>query len=148
MLSIGLYKIIADSTLLRGFFTGSIGGVILAVMGLIIALYPDVLNIVPILLGIWMIASSIASLRFSVALRGASFVLSRLVSIATIVVGVILIANPMSSIALTAFIGLMLMIYSTASLIEIIIFSVHLKEIATYFKKNVKSISVKAKVKK
>ena len=148
LVAIGAYMIGVDLAR-RSMFTmlsGSIGGVFLLVVGLVIAFYPNVLNIIPVILGIWLIVSAAFSARFSAALRSASsasFWASLLTALVSITCGILLIVNPTgSTVVLTQFIGVVLMVYAVSSLVELIIFRRNLSNLAKYFKAQFKPTKV------
>lgn len=120
-------------------FTGPIAGVLALVIGMLIAIRPEVLNIVPIILGVYIIITSAFSLRLTVSLHSSTtpgFVISTLTSIISIICGIVLVSNPNESfIALGAFTGIILMLHAVSSFVDLVIFRTNLKSIAKYLKK-------------
>lgn len=140
LIALGVYAIARDvtSNSVLTMFTGSIGGVLMLVLGIIIAMHPGVLNVIPIILGVVIIVSSTFSLRLSTSLRSASaagFYISMLTSVVAIVCGILLILNPLgSAIALTTFVGIMITIYAVASIIDLFVLRSHMQELAKQLK--------------
>lgn len=150
LIIIGIWMIITDITRrsVLSMFSGAIGGVLALVMGFVIILYPRILDIIPILLGVWMIVSSTFSLRLTSSLRGSSsssYFASLLTNTITILCGIILILNPTdSSVALIALLGVIALVYAASMLVDLIIFRRHLSHVAQ-FVKSTGAIEVKAK---
>ena len=142
---LGAWKISSDFTKATTMSTNTFGGILLIIMGIIIGAHPNVLNIIPIILGIWMAISGFYSLRLAMGLKStasASFFISLITSLISIAAGVLLIVNPYSSVALTAFIGIMVIIFGVSSLVDLLVFRTHLKSIAKHLKSH-KIIDVK-----
>ena len=150
LIILGIWMIITDITRrsILSMFSGSIGGVLSLVMGIVIILYPRILDIIPIILGVWMIVSSTFSLRLTSSLRAVSnngYLASVITTVISIVCGIILILNPTdSTVALIALIGVMVIVYAAATLIDLFILRKHLQHIAKFVKNN-GAIEVKAK---
>lgn len=149
LIFIGIWMILTDITRrsVLSMFSGSIGGVLALVMGVVIILYPRILDIIPIILGVWMIVSSTFSLRLTSSLRGtsSSYFASLLTNVITILCGIILIFNPTdSSVALIALLGVIALVYAASMLVDLIIFRRHLSHVAQ-FVKNSGAIEIKAK---
>lgn len=140
LISLGVYAIVSDlmQNSVLTMFTGSIGGVLMLVLGVIIAMHPGVLSVIPVILGVFIIVSATFSLRLSTSLRAASatgFFISMLTSVVAIICGIILILNPLGgALALTTFVGIMLTIYAVVSLVDIIVFRAHMQELADNLK--------------
>ena len=158
LILIGIWMIITDITRrsVLSMFSGSIGGVLSLVMGVVIILYPRILDIIPIILGVWMIVSSSLSLRLTTSLRSStssSYFVSLVSNIVAILCGIVLILNPTdSSVALIALIGVMVIIYAASTLIDLFIFHRHLEHLASFIKSShtieVKAKEIKSKAKK
>lgn len=144
LMLIGVFMVARELTRRTIFpmFTGSTTGVLLFVLGIILLIYPNILNIIPIVLGVWIIVSSTFSLRLSASVRQKSlgaFIFSVLTSIISIVCGAILIINPTdSTVALTALVGIMVIIHAISSLLELIIFRSNLQAVSKYLKNSTK----------
>lgn len=128
-------------------FSGSLLGVFLLVMGIIIVIHPDVLAIVPIILGAWMIVSSFFTLRLTSTIKNTGdggFWISFITSMISIICGFILIFHPMSgAVALTSVLGAVIIVYAIAGLIDLIVFRRNLDEVARGLKNTLKVVEDK-----
>lgn len=111
-------------------------------LGICVFLNPSIFeSILPIALGIFFIISGAFSSRLSFVIKNidSGFILSLISSILMIICGVILIINPAGTIILiTAFIGIILIVYSISNIIDMSIFKSKVKEIDKYFDKLLK----------
>lgn len=119
-------------------FDGFVVGVLSLVLGIVIIIYPTILNLIPIILGIWFILSSAFSLRLAAGLRdtigGGSWVFALILAVLSIITGLILIINPAgSSEGIVAFIGIMMIIYSIINITDMTVFRIYLNKISHYF---------------
>lgn len=108
-------------------------------------IYPNTLSIIiPIVLGTWVIITSILKLRLAISLRNfknTPWILILIISILSIICGFILILNPtITSITLTLFIGIMIIVYAISDIIDMIVLKKQVKNLAKYFKENIKII--------
>lgn len=128
-------------------FSGSILGVGLLIMGVVVIAYPVILDIIPIILGAYMIISSVMTLRLTSSLKTvstSSFYIALITSIVSIICGIVLIANPLGgSIVITSLIGAVAIIYGVSGLIDLIVFRHNIDEIAKYIKSQKKVIEGK-----
>lgn len=142
LVAAGAYLIASDLSRSRRltFISGSIVGAFMLVMGLVIAFHPAILDIVPILVGIWMIVSSVSSLRLASIFKDvsvSSFIATLMLSTLSIVAGIFLIVHPgIGNLALTTVIGIAIMVYSISGLIDVAIFRSHLDAITDYLHEN------------
>jgi uncharacterized membrane protein HdeD (DUF308 family) len=117
------------------FLTGFLStGILAIILGIIIFIYPNSLAIIiPIVVGIWMITSSVVNMQMALSLRKAGYsnwLLAVILAIITIACGILIIINPNSgATALTEFFGIMLIIYSISDIIDIIIFKNNVNDI-------------------
>lgn len=125
------------------FFGTTALGAIMIVIGLVFATQPGATGIFAIVLGAWFVISSITTLRLSASLNGASAFASTVLSIVSFICGLLLILNPWGgSISMMAFIGIMLIIYAVAFLVDLLVLKSNLKEISKKFKKLVKEAEI------
>lgn len=116
-------------------------GVILTVIGLVFAINPGASSIFAVILGAWFIVSSIAELRFSVALSGNVAFFSTLMAILAFICGLLLIMNPWSGVVDIAIImGIIMIIYAVSNLIDTLVLKQNLKDLSKAFKKYAKAI--------
>ncbi len=141
---VGIYLIVLDIRTMNNLFYIESGllGVLLLILGFIIIAHPSTLAVLlPVVLGIWFIVSSIIKFKFSAGLRGDNiglWVLSLLVTILSVLCGVIFIVNPIeSSEVITSSFGLIMIIYAVADSIEMIIFKRNINKIAKYVKEKI-----------
>ena len=109
-------------------------GIVTILTGTLMYLYrTDLINIFPVILGIWIIASNLIKMQLSINLsvfRGSNWFLLLIMQVLMVILGIILITNPFSSIvALTTLAGSFLMISETDSLIEIIYVLIKIKNL-------------------
>lgn len=128
-------------------FSGSLLGIFLLILGVIVVVHPDVLSIIPIVLGAYMVISSFMALRLASSLKeisSTSFFLSVFTSIITIICGIVLITNPFGgAIVITSLIGAVAIIYGISGLVDLLIFRHNIKEVANYIKSRTKFIDGK-----
>ena len=114
-------------------------------LGIMMLIYPNILSIIiPLMLGTWFIMTSIFKIRLTLYLskiQNNPCLLLMLISILSIVCGFILILNPIdSSVAITLFIGIVIIVYAISDIINMIVLKRNIKNIAKYFKENIKII--------
>lgn len=126
----GIIRIISymmEEPEVRAFSGELMMGILLAILGLII-LFNKVLfiSIIPIMTGIWIIIRSIMKFQFAINLKSASAEKWKLMLVSSIimcVLGVLVIINPFEAIvALTRFIGIIILISEVVDIFESIYF--------------------------
>lgn len=120
-------------------------GIISVILGTIILIYPNIFQtIIPIMLGIYFILDSIFKLKVATFLRridNTSWILTLLLTILSIICGIVLIANPLdSSIAIALFAGIILIVYSITGMIDMLLFKKNIHDLVKEWKKNIKII--------
>lgn len=120
-------------------------GIISVILGTIILIYPNIFQtIIPIMLGTYFILDSIFKLKVATFLRridNTSWVLTLLLTILSIICGIVLIANPLdSSIAIALFAGIILIVYSITGMIDMLLFKKNIHDLVKEWKKNIKII--------
>ena len=118
----------------RLFSLDLVTGIVTTLTGSLIYLYRmDLINVFPVILGIWIIVSNLIKMQLSInlsAIAGSNWFLLLITQILMIILGVVLITNPFSSlIALTTLAGSFLIIAEVASLIESIYILVKLRNL-------------------
>ena len=133
----GAYMLAANAGSKHPMFAATIFGVILLVIGLIFAANDGVMNIFPIILGIWFIISSMSTIRYATALQSSNAkTWSMMASGLSIFCGVLLIINPWGGqIAMMTFAGIMMVIYAISSLIDLMTLKKNLKDLNKKFDK-------------
>ncbi len=141
----GIYLIAADFSKKRmnPFFSTITIGAVLVIIALVFAVYPNVMNIFPIVIGAWFIVSGLSSLRFATTLKGTNAgVLSSIVTILSLICGVLLIFNPWGGqISIMIFAGIMMIIYGLSNIIQMATIKSNLKDVASAFNEMAKSIN-------
>lgn len=141
LVSAGLSMITADLTGKKrgGIISGTVLGSFNLLLGLIILINPGILSIIPIAIGFYIVISSLTKLRMTLALKeisNSAFTASILMNIISVVSGIIIIFQPITSTAIAVMLlGTMLIIYGVSDLINIIILKAHVQE----FSKKMKS---------
>ncbi len=107
-------------------------GLITIISGVMVLVYRmDLINIFPIILGIWIIVSNLFKLQLSINLGtiiGSECIWFIILSILLLVLGILLIVNPFESvITITTMAGLLLLISEAFNLIESIFILTKLK---------------------
>ena len=118
----------------RLFSLDLVTGIVTTLTGSLIYLYRmDLINVFPVILGIWIIVSNLIKMQLSInlsAIAGSNWFLLLITQILMIILGVVLITNPFSSlIALTTLAGSFLIIAEVASLIESIYILIKLRNL-------------------
>lgn len=114
-------------------------GILSIIMGIILLLYPDILVIlIPIFTGVYIIVNSIVDIQLSLALKKCGYsmwLLSIILSILTILCGIIIILNPQSSaFALTTLFGILMMVYSFVGMVNLFIFKSNVNDLVKQLK--------------
>lgn len=135
----GIYLVVMDfkhkSLFMNNFLYGSLS----IIIGIVLLLYPETLKtLIPIVVGVWFMITSLLNLRFSRYLKTESTLYTALTVILDVVAlgcGVILICKPVETSAiLMTTLGLTIMVYSIINIIDMLIIKKYIKEIS----KNIK----------
>jgi len=118
----------------RLFNLGLLYGLLTILAGVLLFIYRiDVINVLPIILGIWIILSNLFKMQISInlsALDYTGWIWLLLVSILMMVVGVLLIVNPFTTtLAITTIAGIMLLISEIVNLVESIYVLIKIKKL-------------------
>lgn len=119
------------------FFDNVLTGTLSLILGILLLINPKTLSyLIPIVFGIWLVLTSVSKLRFSTFLEGTTKLISIIISIITIICGMILILRPTFG-ALTVILvtGIVLVVYSVIDIIDMVIFKKHIDDIEKRFKK-------------
>ena len=146
LIAFGIYLVLLD---FRGGFLLVIdllpGGLIATIMGVLILIHPGILKeIIPIVIGIWVIVSSSLNIKLSLYMKeveGKSWLTTLIIALVSVFVGALLIAKPKElTEVLTTFVGILIMIYAISNLIDMILFKKYIKRIAGYMRKHMKRV--------
>ena len=120
-LIIGTILIAADLGGRRNFpfFSTTIAGIVLLIIGLVFIRHPRVMDIFPIILGAIFIINAFTSGRLTAALRGTNAgKYATITTILAIICGILLIANPWEgNISMMIFAGIMMIVYSLSTFV-------------------------------
>lgn len=125
-------------------FSTSLMGVFLVLMGIIVAIYPETLNIITIAFGVYMILSSFMQISLASRIRGTgnAYNVAIITNLIGLICGVIMIVRPGdSNEAIVTIAGILLIIYGISGLIDTFI----LKSKIDQVKKTVKEVKKDAK---
>lgn len=121
-----------------GLISGTVFGSFIILLGLIILTNPEVLSIIPIAIGFYVVISSLTKLRMTLALKeisNSAFTASILMNIISVISGLIIIFQPITSTTVAVMIlGIMLIIYGVSDLINIVILKNHVQEFSKKMK--------------
>ena len=146
----GIYLIMIDNkskgfSLLVDF---SLFGITLLLLGIVLLIYPSTLAVlIPIFLGMWFITNGIIKLKFTSLLADVSdysWILSLIMSILSIVCGILFIVNPLDGAeVIVSFVGILLFVYSLSDIVDMCIFKKNINVIKKNIKDGLKIIDVK-----
>ena len=125
-------------------FSTSLMGVFLVLMGIIVAIYPETLNIITIAFGVYMILNSFMQISLASRIRGAgnAYNVALVTNLIGLICGVIMIVRPGdSNEAIVTIAGILLIVYGISGLIDTFI----LKSKIDNVKKTVKETKKTAK---
>lgn len=136
----GIVLFVIDHRSYSLFVDNFLYGIVSFIVGLLLLVYPGaLLIIVPITVGMWFIVNGLFKVRASIYLKDESipsFIASILLAIISIVCGAILIVRPIESAgAITVALGITLLVYSVADIIDMLLFKRYLSKIV----KNIKN---------
>ena len=138
----GIYLIAADFSKkkISPFFSTMTLGAVLVIIALVFAVYPNVMNIFPVVIGAWFIISALSSLRFAATLKGTGAgALSIISSILAFICGALLIFNPWGGqISIMLFAGIMMIIYGISDIIQMVALKKNIKDVSDAFKQMIK----------
>ena len=125
-------------------FSTSLMGVFLVLMGIIVAIYPETLNIITIAFGVYMILNSFMQISLASRIRGAgnAYNVALVTNLIGLICGVIMIVRPGdSNEAIVTIAGILLIVYGISGLVDTFI----LKSKIDNVKKTVKETKKTAK---
>ena len=129
----GIVLIFLDIKASRFFipFDGFLPGILSVILGIFLIGKPDILStIFTIIIGLWIIVSSINSIKISLAIKGENtpWLLLLLLGIIDIIAGMVVIFNPFeASISITIFAGIMVMVHSIITIIDMLVVKKNIK---------------------
>ena len=124
-------------------FDGILSGILSVVLGIVLLGNPNILStIFTIAIGIWIALSSVNSIKMAMALRkeDSPWVLLLLLGIVDLIVGIIVVFNPFSaSLSITVFAGIMIVIHSIISIVDMIVIKKDAKKISKAIENRLKA---------
>lgn len=115
---------------------GLFAGLISIILGIIIFLKPTSLTtLLTIILGIYIISSSINYIRLSINLKDEDipWILMLIIGTIDLMVGILIVVNPFqSSVSITIFIGVILIIHAICNIIDTITFRININKIKKF----------------
>lgn len=123
-------------------FDGMISGVLSIVLGFVLIFMPNVLTtIFTIALGVWIVVSSINLIKMSMMVKGIDeqWFLLLILGILDVIAGIIVIFNPFAaSLSLTVFAGMMIIVHSVITFVDMIILKKDAKEFSKVVEAKIK----------
>lgn len=122
-------------------------GILMIILGIIIMIYPKSFSLlIPIVLGIWIIADSLFKIRLSISLKDyddTPWVLLLILSIVSLICGIIFIIHPLaSSSIITMLFGSLIIVYAISDIVDMVMFKKYVDKIVKTFKKKLDKIEV------
>lgn len=118
-----------------GVFSGDlVYGVMSTIVGLILILNPTAIaKIIPFILGIWIIISSVTKIQYSLQLKAynnKAWVTTMIIAGITFIWGLLLLFDPFEgAMVITQIIGLFILVYAILDLVEVSIIKKNLKDL-------------------
>lgn len=110
-------------------------------------IYPKSFSLlIPIVLGIWIIADSLFKIRLSISLKDyddTPWILLLILSIVSLICGIIFIIHPLaSSSIITILFGSLIIVYAISDIVDMVMFKKYVDKIVKTFKKKLDKIEV------
>ncbi len=125
-------------------FYGIMTGLLSIIAGIVLIAMPNILSTVfAIALGIWIILSSVNIISISITVRGKvdNWYLWLLLGIVDLICGIIILFNPFgASISLVALGGIIIMIHSVITIVDMIMIKNDAKELSKAIEETVKEV--------
>ncbi len=126
-------------------FDGLVTGIISVLLGIFLLCRPSLLSIAfTIVIGIWMIISSINYIKIAMKLSKTRlpWISILVLGILDLIAGFIVLVNPFAAtISITLFIGIMLMIHSIITIVDIILIKKDIRNINKVLGEEIKALS-------
>ena len=128
-------------------FEGLLIGIVSVLLGIFLICKPNILPLVfTIVIGIWMILSSINYIKIAIKISGTSlpWIWILLLGILDLIAGIVVIFNPFeASISITLFAGIMLIVHSIINIVDMLVIKKDVKDISKEIEKSLKAASGK-----
>ncbi len=114
-------------------------GVLLSLGGIFLIFNPHALaSLFPIILGLWIIVNSVTKFQYALVLKrvkNEDWVYTCLISVLTLIWGIVLLYNPFeSALLITQIIGIFIIVYAVLDIVDNFIIRKNLKDILDVFK--------------
>lgn len=123
-------------------FEGILSGIACIILGIILCVRPGIVaTLITIALGLWVILSSVNVIKMAIAVRkeASNWVLLLILGIVDLIAGVIVLLNPFeATISLTLFIGIMIVVHSIISIVDMIVVKKEAKDFEKALNEQVK----------
>lgn len=143
---LGIYLLVINNKFILLMDT-IMSGILMILLGVILMMYPKSLSLlIPVILGVWIIISSVVKIRISISLKeykDTPWVLCLVLSIISLICGIIFIINPMvSSSIVTTLVGFLIVIYAIANIVDMMMLKTQIKKIIKAIEKHFKVIEM------
>ena len=123
-------------------FEGILLGIACIALGIILCIRPGITAaVLTIALGLWVILSSVNVIKLAISFKGtdSNWILLLILGILDLIAGCIVIFNPFeASISLTLFVGIMIVVHSVITIVDMIIAKRDVKHFENAIKEKVK----------
>ncbi len=127
-------------------FDGMLPGILSIIIGIILIFKPKIIStLFAIIIGVWIIVSSINSIKLALNLRDENipWILLLILGIVDLILGVIVIFNPFEALqSLTIFVGVMIMVHAIIDIIDMLILKHDVKKISKVIENKIKDIRI------
>ena len=125
-------------------FFGIVSGILSIIIGIMLIAMPDILpTIFGIALGIWVILSSVNIISMAITIKNgvSNWVWLLLLGIVDLICGIIILFNPFaSSLSIVVLSGIVIMIHSAVTIVDMIMIKNDAKDIAKAIEANLKEL--------
>ncbi len=122
-------------------YDGMLRGILCVLLGILIVAFPETLAInIGVLVGMWIIISAIDGIRLASVLRGtdAPWVLMIIIDIIDVILGVLMLFSPViTALSTTVGLGIVLIVHSVISLVDMINLKKNVKETEKLIKEKI-----------
>ena len=126
-------------------FDGFLPGLLSVILGVLLILMPGVLpTVFTIVIGIWIISTSINTIKLALAVKGdnTTWILLLILGILDMVAGIIVILNPFeATLSITVFAGIMIIAHSIVNIVDMIVLKKDIKDLEKTISTKLKEIT-------
>ena len=142
----GLVLLVLDFKVSRLYipFDGIMSGILSIILGIVLIALPGLLSaIFALAIGVWIILSSVNIIKMAIAVKNqtSNWFLLLLFGILDLIAGIIVIFNPFeSSMSITMFVGIIIMIHSVINIVDMIVIKKNVKDVTKAIENAIKKI--------